>query len=91
MKISGFLAVVEKFWVRANLFFPEEHFANEVKRLSHDVRMALAKQLSIEFRNDADLPPDAEMGPEAMEALKALCQYLDEKDSGIGYWNLAYE
>lgn len=89
MKISGFLAVVEKFWMRASAFFPTKEFADEVKRLSDEVRNALAKQLNITFHTDDDLPPDEKMGETAVVALKKLCEYLDSKDLEVGYQALA--
>jgi len=85
MKASRFLSVVEKFWVRAQLFFLSEEFTNKVKQLSGNVRNALAEQLNIVFRTDDDLPPDAEMGEKAIIAFNELCDYLNKHDPGVGY------
>ncbi len=89
MKISGFLAVVEKFWNRAAMFFPADGFADKVKLLSKAVRKALFDELRINYCTDAALPPQTDMGSKAEHALEELCRYLDEHDPGVNYRSLA--
>jgi len=84
MKVSTFLATIERFWTRAELFIPTNDFANEVKRLSDNVRTALTEQLNITFHTDDDLPPDAEMGKKAVIAYEELLQYLNRHDPNPG-------
>jgi|SRR3989338_8236018 len=89
MTIAAFLEVLKKFSSRGEIYFPNAEFASGVEERSNKVREALTKQLGIEYHTDHDLPPDAEMDEEAVAAFKELYQYLDEKDPGGGYLNLA--
>ena len=86
MKIKAFLDVSQKFWHRAELFFPKDDFAKEVRRLSAEVRRALWQQIGYAPNpKEAVLPPDVEMCEKAVKALERLCEYLDKMDHGVNY------
>jgi hypothetical protein len=90
MKISGFVAVMERFWTRAQMLFPEKPFTAKVIALSDEVRRALADQLGIAIpTDDSDFPLEEKMGEAAVSATNELCRYLDEHDQGIGYQAIA--
>ena len=89
MKIKAFQDVLDKFWLRASMLFPTVEFKTEVCRHACAVSDPLFSQLGIKSVNYTELPGEQDMCDEAEKALREFCRFLDEKDAGVDYTNIA--
>lgn len=86
VRVSEYLAVVEKFSLRAQGFCPTQGFATTVDEACQAVRKAVGRQLGQTVTNLLnEVPTVTVLGAEAESAYWALCALLNEYDPGNDY------